>query len=133
MGDGGKQHRKLLLKGIREGVKPAIPDIQKSAIDLLPGGGVGYDQRVAGSKFAVRTRLSGKVASVKIVGASKSHIKDTNDRGRLRHPVFGQREVWVTQAVPTGWFDKPMEEQKPRINAALTDVMKEARNYLEAN
>lgn len=133
MGDSGNEHKKLLVKGLREGVKQAIPDIRQSALDMLPGGSAGYDQSVADSKFAARTRLSGKVASVKIVGAGKAQIKDTNDRGRLRHPVFGNRNVWVNQAVDPGWFDKPTEAQTPRIHSAIEDVMKEARDYLEAN
>jgi hypothetical protein len=129
---GANEHRKYLLKGIREGVKTAIPDVRKSAIDLLPGGGVGFDATVAASKFAVRTRLSGTYASVKIAGASGSLIEEVNRRGRLRHPVFGNRSTWVNQAIPAGWFDKPMEAQGPKIRREIDAVMEDVKNRLEA-
>ena len=32
------------------------------------------------------------------------------DRGRLRHPLFRNRRYWYQQAVPPGWFTKPIED-----------------------
>ncbi len=26
------------------------------------------------------------------------------DRGRLRHPLFGNREHWYNESVPRGWW-----------------------------
>lgn len=31
------------------------------------------------------------------------------DGGRLRHPLFGKRRWWYSQAVTPGWFTKPIE------------------------
>lgn len=129
---GAKEHRKYLLKGIREAVKDAIPDVRESAIDILPGGGSGFDAQVAASKFAARSRITGTAASVKLVGASSSLIEEVNRRGRLRHPVYGNRSTWVNQAIPEGWFDKPMEAQSPRIRREIEAVMEDVKNRLEA-
>jgi hypothetical protein len=126
---GANEHRKYLLKGIREGVKTAIPDVRQSAEDLLPGG---FGTTVAASKFAARSRISGTYASVKITGASSSLIDEVNRRGRLRHPVYGNRSTWVNQAIPAGWFDKPMEAQSPRIKREIEAVMVDVKNRLEA-
>jgi hypothetical protein len=129
---GGIEHRKFLLAGIREGVKTAIPDAKQSAIDELPGAGVGFDATVAASKFAARSRLSGSYASIKLVATSSSLIEEVNRRGRLRHPVFGNRSKWVNQAVPEGWFDNPMEAQSPKIQREIEAVMEDVKNRLEA-
>lgn len=132
---GAGEHRKFLLKGIREGVKSAIPDAKASAIDTLPGSGAGFDAKVAASKFAVRTRATlggGDSAGVQIIATNASLIEEVNRRGRLRHPLFGNRSHWYTQVAPPGWFDKPMEAQAPRVRREIEDVMRQVKNKLEA-
>src|SRR5690242_12010056 len=63
--------RKELLRGIREAGKPVILDVRKSALETLPRRG-GLAALVAKSKFATRTRVSGKNVGVQIKGTGKN-------------------------------------------------------------
>lgn len=119
---GDNQLRKQLLKGIRTAAKPLVEDIRESARDQLPHRG-GLAELIAKSKMGIRTRLSGNV-SVRLV-ATSPHDLDQLNRGKLRHPVFGDRENWATQDVPKGWFDKPVEKREPAIRDAVLDAMHE--------
>ena len=47
------------------------------------------------------------------------------NRGRWRHPVFGNRDVWVEQTFTPGWFDKPVREYRPKVRAAIEAEMAE--------
>jgi hypothetical protein len=45
-----------------------------------------------------------------------------NATGSFRHPVFGNREVWVTQIVgppARGFLDKPFEASRPDLQRAV--------------
>ena len=120
---GGTELRKEMLKGIREGVKPVIPDIRKSAESILPKAG-GLNDVIAKSKIGVRTRLSGENAGVSVRGTGGKQLSDMN-RGRLRHPVYGNRSTWVQQSIPAGWFDKPVEKDIDKIRSSIQHVMED--------
>lgn len=122
-GEQGKGLRKELLKRIRLAAKPLVQDVRNSAMDTLPAKG-GLNRRIR-TGIGVRTRAAGKSVGVRIVAKNRYAIKQM-DKGRLRHPVFGNREVWVQQSVPPGWFTKPVE-------AGADDARKgavEAINYI---
>lgn len=103
---GEKDLRRELFRGIQRAAKPLKAAARQAALDELPAAG-GLAERVAGSKFSVRTR-AGRDPSVRVVGAGDLDLRSLN-RGRLRHPVYGHRSRWVDQAVPPGWFDNAME------------------------
>ena len=81
-----------------------------------------HDQRAGKSKMGVRTKLNSQSVGVKIVAANAYGIAAMN-RGRLRHPVFGNTDVWVTQAVEPGWFDEPLQDSAPDIRRAITQAL----------
>lgn len=128
-GPEGKGLRKELLKEIRKAVEPAKDAARASAAADLPHRG-GLAALIAGSKFTSRTKLGGRDVGVII---SARHRKTGGrpgmialkamDRGRLRHPVFGNRKVWVTQAVRPGWFTRPMEATAPAVRRDVLDAM----------
>jgi hypothetical protein len=128
-GAAGAPLRRELLRGIRTGVKPTIPAIRESARSELPARG-GLAALVAGSSFGVRTRLTGAGAGVRIQGTGRIGLASLN-KGRLRHPVFGNRDVWVSQQVPEGWFDRPIEEDIPHIRAAVDRAMSDVSRKIE--
>lgn len=67
-------------------------------------------------------------------GRGKGGVADPGaiNRGRLRHPVFGDRESWVTQAVPAGWFSVPMAKGAPRVEAAIVEALRREVAKLQA-
>jgi hypothetical protein len=105
---------------MRAEAKPMVPAVRESAATTLPRGG-GLAALIAGSKFGVRTRLSSRSLGVKIVGASPHNIAAMN-RGRLRHPVYGH-DVWVTQQVEPGWFDKPLQKRAPAVRSGIKKAL----------
>lgn len=126
---GDNDLRKEMLRGIRTATKPMVAAAKESAHDELPKAG-GLNEIVARSKFSTRTRTAGRSPGVRVVAASGINVGSI-DRGRLRHPVFGNREAWVTQQVKPGWFTDAMnahaDEVRRELMAALERVARQVR------
>ena len=122
---GDKSLRKELLAGIRKVGKPAIEDVRASALATLPNKG-GLNERIAKSRFGVRTRLSGNSAGVQIKQTDKGKAASSIDEaGTWRHPVHGNRRAWVEQTYgpAKGWFTEPLDDQGPRLRREIAGVM----------
>lgn len=122
--------RKELLRGIRKGTKTAIPDVRAAALRDLPKRG-GLAERVAGQKFGARTSL-GKTPRVRIVGQGMKELQ-TIDDGSVRHPVRGNRKIWVAQraGITPGFFSSTLKKKAPEIRHALDDVMGDIARKIE--
>lgn len=117
--------RKQLLREIRTGVRPVIADIRDEAEEILPHRG-GLASLIAGSKFVVRTRTSGKGAGIRVEGRLSEHDLDVIDRGAVRHPTFarpGRKQSWVNQSLRPGFFSRPVDSDFPRIQKAVLTAM----------
>lgn len=112
---GEKDLRREMHRGIRRAAGPLIADAREHARATLPKHG-GLNERVARSKFSVRAR-SGRDPGVRII--AKGVDARLDKAGRDRHPVFGDRHVWVVQQVRPGWFRIPMERGAPRVRREL--------------
>lgn len=130
---GRTQMRKELNKRLRTAAKPLIPEARASARETLPKKG-GLADLVAHSPMRVQVR-TGREAGVRIVvGKDHSGARAAN-HGEIRHPVFGNRDAWVTQQVPSDWFDRPMRDSAPHIRpelekairSVLEDIMRGAK------
>jgi hypothetical protein len=49
--------------------------------------------------------------------------KRTNRAGGWRHPVFGNREVWITQHGKVDWFDRSFQGREGHYKAAVEAAM----------
>ena len=114
--------RKEYLGAIRKVSKPLATATQEAAKSMLPHGG-GLNEFVADSKIAVRTRTSGQMVGVRIVTTKPNHDLEALDAGNVRHPVFGNRKVWVLGQVRPGFFTETIRDRAPQVQAALVDVM----------
>ena len=103
---------------IRAGLDPHLPRRYAAALD-------------ADLRLGVNVRTSERDPGVAITGTPQASARKLRnlDAGRLTHPVFGDREVWRTQELPSvepGWFTGPAEAAGPRVRAgierALADV-----------
>ena len=124
---GTKEMRTRLRKIMAEETKPLRKAIKQSAIDTLPTkGGL---NKWAASTPSQNTDFREKSAGVRIRMSKKGHDLAALNRGRLRHPLFGNREHWYTQSIAPGFFTKPIEEGgdalKQRIQAAIEKYMDE--------
>ncbi|MEV8043568.1 hypothetical protein AB0P02_06905 [Streptomyces griseoluteus] len=51
--------------------------------------------------------------------------------GRIRHPVFGNRRRWATQAVTPFWWDRTIRAHTDRITREVSRVADDVRRHLE--
>lgn len=102
-----------------------------------------YRQRGLRSTVArsvqAKTSVSPRSASLEIRANSSRMPRDQRELprhmnvGQWRHPVFGNRDVWVSQtATPAGWFDRPMALLGPKVRRDAAQVVDELADRLAA-
>jgi hypothetical protein len=130
-GNEGKGLRKGLYKEILRTTKPLKQDAKKNAKAILPKRG-GLARRVASSSFSTKTRIIGGGAGVQIIAKGKGQAKSVKqiDAGRVRHPVFGRKNRWVTQSVPSGWFTDAMVRGAGKIRDGVQRAVDEVLSKL---
>jgi hypothetical protein len=111
---------------VRDAMTPLQGDIRRSAVAVLPRRG-GLGALIAQSPISIGKRPGG----ISLKGSS-GHDIAAMDRGRLRHPLFGDRRHWYTQPVAVGWWSKPTERSKSSIQAAVERAMENIKQKLEA-
>jgi len=124
--------RKELLREIRTGVRPVLPEIRDEAREILPHLG-GLSEIVADAKLGVRTRTSGTGAGVRVEGRMPGHDIKSIEDGDVRHPVFaraGKRVSWVAQRVAEGFFSRPLNKAKPKLQRSVIQAMDNAADSL---
>ena len=122
-GAGSGAMRKELNKRLKAEAKPVIEESRAEARRTLPQRG-GYALLVARAPQRVQVRTGAKTAGVRVVVARDKSSARRANRGVIRHPVFGNREVWVDQPLGTsGWFDTPAEAALPRMREAAEKAM----------
>ena len=110
--------RKELLRGIRDAGKVVVPKIKQEMAETLPKRG-GFAALAAREPIAVRTKTSASGASVRLFRKRGDWL----NRGRLRKPLFGNKDHWYDQQVPSDWFGKAIEGDAPEIRRAIEKVM----------
>lgn len=90
---------------------------KRSALELLPRKN-GLAQIVANSAFTTRRGVS----RLSIQASNKRGIRSIN-AGFVRHPVYGNRDRWVTQRVRKGWWDAPAATAKRAVESEMRTAM----------
>jgi hypothetical protein len=116
-----RELRKRMLAGLREAGKPMARAAQDAARAKLPRGG-GLNEWVAGSKFAIRTKTTGKSAGIRVVATKRGHDLVAMNEGLVRHPVFGGPGWSVTHVRPHWWQDA-IETHADDTREALGEVL----------
>ncbi len=114
---GDKDAMRQFYAALNRATKPMRAAAQQQALVQLPRRG-GLAARVAKEKLRTSTARGG----VSILGPKNRQLR-LIDAGFVRHPVFGNREVWRTQPIPAGYFTKPMKEGAPVARKELLDEM----------
>jgi hypothetical protein len=138
---GDKDLQRELRRAMQRGGKPLKDAARKGALERLPKRG-GLAERVATSKFGVRTSTTGRGASVRVIGRSGYDLQGM-DEGEIRHPVFGDPHVrvlagrrewkWVSQPVKPGWFSDAEEAAAPKVRDELVKAIDIVAAKLEAS
>lgn len=108
----------------------------------MPSAGLEHDGEPLRSAIARRivgeVRFSGRATGIRIRAKRKGmprgfeHApKRTNAKGGWRRPVYGNREVWVTQVGQPQWFDDVMSDQRPDARAKCLAAMEETARRIK--
>lgn len=84
--------RRAFTRTLRTTAREGVKHVKDAAEQDLPKGG-GLNDWVAAANFGIRIRTEGKNASLRIVAQKAGHDIGAIDRGKIRHPVFANREV----------------------------------------
>ena len=122
---GNGELRKELNKSLRNAAKPIIKATRAAALSRLPSRG-GLAGIVAKEPQRVQVRTGTATAGVRIVVGKNKGAARAADAGVIRHPVFG-RDVFVTQAVPPGWFSETAQEQAGVVRDELKNALEEVK------
>jgi hypothetical protein len=127
---GEKDLKRELNRSLRDASKKPIRLAKANAAERLPRKG-GLAEKVATSRITQKNRLSAKNPTLAIQAANDVNLWRL-DRGRIRHPVFGNRDKWVTQNITSGWWSDAMNEAAPEARRELAKALDRVQRKLEA-
>lgn len=127
---GNKELEKELRKGVARAMKPATKAVRDQIPQHMPSG---YAPVLSS---ALKLRTSNLASGLRITGEAKGNprprkVTDLN-AGRLRHPLFGNRDKWYVQAVLPEFFDGPLRGQRDNIQRELEKTLAEVAAKLTA-
>lgn len=127
-----KALRKELYAGLNRVTKPVRADMRASIGPSLPSRG-GLAALVMAKASLTTSASTGRNAGVRIRARHKEYDLKRLNEGRLRHPVFGNRGVWVDQTagVNPGFLDDSFEKQKPEIARGIQRVLDDIARKVE--
>lgn len=127
-----KALRKELYAGLNRVTKGVREDMKASIGPSLPSRG-GLATLVMAKASLTTSAVSGRNAGVRIKARHKSYDLKGLNEGRLRHPVFGNRNVWVEQTagVNPGFLDEAFEKSKPEVTRGIQRVLADIARKVE--
>jgi hypothetical protein len=132
----GKELRKELTRNMREALRPGAAEAKSNIMSMAsatPHGGPALKSSIA-RKIRPEARISGKFPGAKIKAFKTPALrgfanaaKRTNRASGWRHPVYGNREVWIQQTGKVKWFDHAFEGRRNAyehaVKSALADMV----------
>jgi hypothetical protein len=119
-----KALRKSLRKVGNEAAQAARDDVMKPPESSGNGPHTGLR---AGIARGIRTTVLAGGANAGVVIRSRGHLAvKYNDPRGWRHPVFGNRNNWVTQVGRPDYFEGPIRRNEPRYRAEIQLILGEA-------
>lgn len=127
------QFRKQLV----DAVKPAVQDA-KNRVRAIPAQGAkrsGLRRRVARG-VSIQAAV-GRAPALRVVAAMKEPDEANlprylDESAGWRHPVFGNRHIWVRQTTGGHWFRDTMVEHRPQIERDIRQVLEDAAQTIDA-
>lgn len=113
-----------LAKAMKDAVDGVPDKISAGLKPHLPNSYV--DEMEPGLVFRVGARLGGIEPKVTVTATSVPRRElGRLDRGRLTHPLWGNREHWYGQEVVPGWFTGPCEDAAPAVQAQIEKTLED--------
>lgn len=129
-GAGRTQLRKELHKGLQDGVKPLVKQANRVLAEGLPAPLAARGNRTKQVVLVQTGKTPGITVGVRFgkrePGLGVSNVRMANRIGKIRHPVFGNREAWANTDVPgaLGWFDDTYASGAPTIRPELDKAVR---------
>lgn len=120
-----RRARERLGAELRNAMAPVVADVRSQALALRSNGSKHTGMR---TRLAAGVRAEANGNNVRVVAASPGPGMDALPRGfdngpkGWRHPVFGNRDVWVQQRGGS-WFRDPIAKHHDPIERDLTNVL----------
>lgn len=130
----GKQLRKDLAKNMRDALRPGAAEAKSSIMAMSSAGlRTGPALRSAISrKIRPEVKLGGRWSGARVKAFKTKNLrgfpnapKRTNRAGGWRHPVWGDRDRWVTQVGKIDWFDDSFKGREGAYKAAVEQAMED--------
>jgi gas vesicle protein len=128
----GKELRKELARNMRNALKPAAAEA-KSSIMAMASSGLPTAPALRASvakKIRPEVKLGGQWSGARVKAFKTRNVRNfpnapkrLNRAGGWRHPVYGNREVWVQQQGKVDWFDRSFEGREGQYRAAVEAAM----------
>lgn len=123
---GDKALMNRVRKGLRDAGKPIGLRVLNRGADEMPHRKGLSDHIKDVGKVSVNSALKGRVANISVALRTRGADLKKINMGNLRHPVFGNREVWVGQPVPSGAWSRAFEAERTEATAAVLKAAQEA-------
>lgn len=121
--------RRELSRALNSTTKDSRAEVVKGLPAYLPNNYAGE----LGGDLSVRTfgGVSLRVI-IRARGRRKRRMVGALERGLLRHPLFGNRAHWFSQAVRPGFFTEPLHRDAPETARALVRGIEAVANRVAA-
>lgn len=128
----GRHLRKELAKNMRAALRPAAAEA-KSSIMAMSSAGLPTSpalRSTVAKKIRPEVKLGGRWSGARVKAFKTKNVRNfpnapkrLNRAGGWRHPVYGNREVWVQQRGKVDWFDRSFEGRESHYKAAVEAAM----------
>ena len=130
---GDKDLRRDLYAGINRAVKPLTLNVKARTQFFLPNP---YAVDLVKSLRVQVRRRGGRDPGVRLRAVAKTKSgRERNltalNRGRLRHPLYGNRSFWFNQPVRAGWWDQPLLEGSDEVRREIVNVIDDIGKKLD--
>lgn len=125
--EGGRKIRARAAARLRETATPLAREVIDKGSDEMPEAG-GMRARMKNARARVTVSLLGQRVSVSIpVKTEEGYAIRAIDRtGEIRHPVYGNRNVWRTTQVKPHAYTDVFKEGAPVVSKATAAAVQEA-------
>lgn len=122
---GDKGLGKQMGKALRDAARPLQPAVRKEAVAAMPSG---YGPTLSRSlRFRTAIKETAHTADVTVrvhgQGRKERRMVPALNRGRLRHPLYGNRDWWFDQRVRSGFVDRPADRLMPEAVRQMRAVI----------
>jgi len=129
----GKELRKELAKNMREALKPGAQQAKDSIMGMVSLHGATPALRTSiARKIRPEVKLGGRWSGARVKAFKTKNIrgfpnapKRTNRASGWRHPVYGNRDVWVHQRGKLECFDRAFRGREGLYKQAVEQAMED--------